>query len=159
VAEWRSYQYTVMPFGLKNSHVFFSRVVVVTFKEFIHKFLEVYLDDWNMFILLKDNIEVLRLMLYRCRQCLISLNLKKCVFCASFGIFLGHVVCKQGLLVDSAKIAVILNLEPPTSVRKLRENLGHIGYYRKFIKGYAQIATPMEKLLKKEAKFQWNKDY
>jgi hypothetical protein len=36
--------------------------------------------------------------------------------------------------------------------------LGHTGYYRKFIKGYAQITTPMEKLLKKEAKFQWNED-
>jgi hypothetical protein len=37
--------------------------------------------------------------------------------------------------------------------------LGHTGYYTKFIKEYAQITTPMEKLLKKEAKFQWNKDY
>jgi hypothetical protein len=40
----------------------------------------------------------------------------------------------------------------------LRETLGHIGYYKNFIKGYAQITTPMEKLLKKEAKFQWNED-
>jgi hypothetical protein len=36
--------------------------------------------------------------------------------------------------------------------------LGHTGYYQKFIKGYAHITTPMEKLLKKEAKFQWNED-
>jgi hypothetical protein len=61
--------------------VVFSRVVVATFKEFIHKFLEVYLDDWTMFSLLKDHIEVLRLMLDRCRQFHISLNLKKCILC------------------------------------------------------------------------------
>jgi hypothetical protein len=105
---WVSYQYTVMPFGLKNALAIFSRVVVAPFKDFIHKFLEVYLDDWNVFSLLKDHIEILRLMLDRCRQCHISLNLKKCIFCALFGILLGHVVCKQGLLVDLAKIAVIL---------------------------------------------------
>jgi len=63
------------------------------------------------------------------------------------------------LLVDLAKIAVILELEPPKSVRKLRVMLGHTGYYRKVIKGYAQITTSMEKLLKKEAKFQWNDDF
>ena len=36
--------------------------------------------------------------------------------------------------------------------------MGHTGYYRKFIKGYMQIATPMEKLLRKDTKFQWNED-
>jgi hypothetical protein len=43
VIEWGSYQYTMMLFGLKNAPAVFSRVVVATFKEFIHKFLEVYL--------------------------------------------------------------------------------------------------------------------
>jgi hypothetical protein len=42
--EWGSYRYTVIPFGLKNAPAMFSRVVVAAFKEFIHKFLEVYLD-------------------------------------------------------------------------------------------------------------------
>jgi hypothetical protein len=83
---------------------------------------------------------------------------EKCIFCAPFGILLGHVVCKQGLLVDPAKIVVIVNFPLPESVRQLRTMLGHTGYYRKFIKGYAQITTPMEKLLKKEAKFQWNEE-
>jgi hypothetical protein len=72
---------------------------------------------------------------------------------------LGHVVCKHGLLVDPTKIAIILELQPPTLATQLRETLGHTGYYRKFIKGYAQIIAPMENLLKKEAKFQWNEDY
>jgi hypothetical protein len=43
--EWGSYQYTVMHFGLNNAPAIFSRVVIVAFKEFIHPFLEVYLDN------------------------------------------------------------------------------------------------------------------
>jgi hypothetical protein len=116
VIEWGSYQYTVMSFGMKNAPAIFSRVVIVAFKEFIHAFLEVYLDDWTIYSLLKDHVEVLQLMLERYRQCHISLNIKKCIFGTLFGILLGHIVCKQGLLVDPAKIAIIVNLSPPKTV-------------------------------------------
>jgi hypothetical protein len=67
--EWRSYQYTIMTFGMKNAPSIFSRVVIASFKEFIHQFLEVYLNDWIVYSLLKDHVEVLRLMLERCNQC------------------------------------------------------------------------------------------
>jgi hypothetical protein len=67
VIEWRSYHYIVMTFGLNNSLAFFSRVMFAMFKEFIHKFLELYLDYWIVFILLKDHIEVLNIMLDKCR--------------------------------------------------------------------------------------------
>jgi len=60
--------------------------------------------------------------------------------------------------VDPYKIAIIVDLPPPTSVKQLCTALGHTWYYRKFIKGYAHITTPMEKLLNKEANFQWNED-
>jgi hypothetical protein len=59
------------------------------------------------------------------------------------------------LLVDPSKIAIIVNLPPPTSVKQLRTVLGHIGYYRKFIKGYVQIIAPMAKILTKYFQFQW----
>jgi hypothetical protein len=153
--EWGSYQYTVMPFGLKNSPTIFSRVVVKAFKEFLHKFLEAYFDDWNVFSLLKNHIECLRIMLDKCRQCQIALNLKKCIFFSPFGVLLGHIVCKQGLLADPSKIAIIVDFPPPTSVKQLCTALGHTIYYRKFIKGYAQITTPMEKLLKKDYQYEW----
>ena len=84
------------------------------------------------------------------------LNIKKCLFCVPLGILLGHVVCRQGLMVDPMKITVIINLEAPRNVKQLRETLGHTGYYRKFIKSYSQIIAPMEKLLKKDATFCWN---
>jgi hypothetical protein len=151
--EWRSYQYTVMMFGLKNAPTIFSRVVIAVFKEFIHQFLEVHLDDWTDYIFLKDHVEVLCLMLERCKQCQISLNINKCIFRTPFGILMGHILCKQGLLVDPTKIAIIVNLPLLKIVCQLRATLGHTGYYRKFIKGYAQITAPMEKLLMKDTKF------
>jgi hypothetical protein len=65
VIEWGFYQYTVMSFGLKNASALFSRVVIAAFKEFIHQFLEVYLDDWIVYSMLKNHVEDLRLMLER----------------------------------------------------------------------------------------------
>jgi hypothetical protein len=92
-------------------------------------------------------------MMDKCRKCQIDLNLKKCIFFSPFGVLLGHIVCKQGLLVDSSKIAIIVDFPPPTSVKQLCTTPGHIGYYRKFIKGYPQIITSMEKILKKDCQF------
>jgi hypothetical protein len=65
--EWGSYEYTFMMFGLNNAPTTFSRVVIVAFKSFIHQFLEVYLDDWIVYNLLKDHVDMLRMMLERCR--------------------------------------------------------------------------------------------
>lgn len=82
------------------------------------------------------------------------------MFCTPFGFLLGHVVCKEGLLVDQAKIAVIVDMPPPTLVKTLHATLGHTGYYyRQFIFHYAKITMPMEKLLNKDAKFIWTRDY
>jgi hypothetical protein len=53
---------------------------------------------------------------------------------------------------------IIFYLHPPTSVRQLCTALGHTGYYRKFIKGYAQITTPMAKILNNDSKFQWTEE-
>ena len=55
-----------MPFGLRNAPTIFSRVVVVVFKEFIHKFLEVYFDDWTVYELMDKHVRALRLMLAKC---------------------------------------------------------------------------------------------
>jgi hypothetical protein len=157
--KWGSFHYTVMPFGLKNAPTIFSRVVVEEFKEFLHNFLEAYFDDWASFSLLKDHIECLRLMLDKCRQCQISLSLKKCILFSPFGVLLGHIVCNKGLFVDPSKIAIIVDLPPPTLIRQLHTALGYTGYYQIFIKGYTYITTPMEKISKKDSKFQWTEEF
>jgi hypothetical protein len=45
IKEWGSFTYNVMPFGLNNTPTVFSRIVIASFREFIHKFIEVYMDD------------------------------------------------------------------------------------------------------------------
>lgn len=97
-------------------------------------------------------------MLDTCRRYRIALNLKKCMFFIPLGNILGHVVCRQGLMVGPMKFAVIMNLEVLQSVKQLRTTLGHTGYYKKFIEGYAQIITSMEKSLKPNVSFCWNDD-
>ena len=114
--EWGCCQYTIMPFGLKNAPAIFFRIVVSAFKDFIHKLFKVYFDDWTVFGLVRDHIENLRMMLERCHQYQIVLNLRKCIFCAPFGVLLGHVVCRDGILVNPTKVAIILDLSPPTSI-------------------------------------------
>ena len=136
VTEWGCYPYTIMPFGLKNAPAIFSKIVFSSFKYFIHKFLEVYFDYWILFGLTKDHIESLKMMVEHCLQYQISLNLKKCISCDAFGVRLGHVVYRDGILVNHPKIVIIFDLPPPTTIKELIETLRHTRYYNYFIKGY-----------------------
>jgi hypothetical protein len=59
IIEWGSFAYNVMPFGLKNAPAVFSRIVIASFREFIRKFIEVYMDDWTIYSLLKEHVVLL----------------------------------------------------------------------------------------------------
>ena len=87
-----------------------------------------------MYNVLKEHISLICLMFDHCRKLDISLNLNKCILCVPFGNFLGHIVCREGVLVDPSKFVVILNMCPPTTYKQLRSMLGYMGYYHKLHK-------------------------
>lgn len=103
-----------------------------TFKDFMHYFLQGYLDEWPQLVSFLSVRWSMRaqfyrkgLMFERCRQLQISLNLKKCVFAASYGTLLGHVICKEGMLVNRTKeISVILQLDDPKTQIEVKVFLG-----------------------------------
>ena len=61
--------------------------------------------------------------------------------------FLGHIVSGDGIKVDPSKISAIVNWKPPRNVSEVRSFLGLAGYYRRFVKGFSLIATPLTRLL------------
>ncbi|GKE74575.1 putative reverse transcriptase domain-containing protein, partial [Tanacetum coccineum] len=77
--------------------------------------------------------------------------LKKEELYAKFSKFLGHVIDSKGIQVDPAKIESIKDWASPKSPTKIRQFLGLVGYYRRFIEGFSKIARPMTKLTHKKS--------
>ncbi|GKE65735.1 hypothetical protein Tco_1519896, partial [Tanacetum coccineum] len=69
--------------------------------------------------------------------------------------FLGHVIDSEGIHVDPAKIESIKDWASPKTPTEIRQFLGLVGYYRRFIKGFLKIAKPMTKLTQKSMMFEW----
>ena len=69
---------------------------------------------------------------------------------------LGHVVTKEGILVDPEKIKAIEDWPVPKDVTDVRYFMGINGYYRRFIEGFSKIVNPITSLQKKGKKFDWN---
>ena len=72
------------------------------------------------------------------------------------GIMLGHIVSKEGIEVDKAKVELISNLPTPTCVKDIRSFLGHAGFYRRFIRDFSARARPLCNLLAKDITFAWS---
>ena len=72
------------------------------------------------------------------------------------GIVLGHWISGRGIEVDKAKIETIEKLPPPSSVKGIRSFLGHVGFYRRFIKDFSKIAKPLSNLLVQGAPFEFD---
>jgi hypothetical protein len=70
--------------------------------------------------------------------------------------FLGHVISKETIQVDPAKVEAVANWKQPETVTEIRSFLGLAGYYRQFIKGFSTLATLMTRLLRKDTPFVWN---
>ncbi|GET61515.1 uncharacterized protein LOC110064491 [Rhizophagus irregularis DAOM 181602=DAOM 197198] len=116
------YEFNVMPFGLKNAPAIFQRTMNKIFKEYLDKFMNVYIDDiiiysknWN------EHLQHIKIVLEELRKANMMLKLKKCEWAKKNVEYLGHVVGTDGLKPDNKKIEKIKNLKPPKNIKQIRE--------------------------------------
>ncbi|XP_060200529.1 uncharacterized mitochondrial protein AtMg00860-like [Lycium barbarum] len=82
----------------------------------------------------------------------------KCEFWLDTVAFLGHVVSKDGILVDPKKIDAVQQWPRPITPTKIRSFLGLSGYYRRFVAGFSVIAAPLTRLTQKNVQFKWTEE-
>src|ERR1043165_5449033 len=151
------YQFEVMPFGLMNAPPTFQRMMNKLFREWLYEFVMVYIDDIIIYSkTFEEHMVHVEKVLQKLKEANLMLKLKKCKWCEQNIEFLGHIVGRDGLKPDPAKIEKIKNIREPRDITGIRSFLGLCSYYRKFIKGFSKIAKPLNELLKKENRdFKW----
>ncbi|KAG6546714.1 hypothetical protein Mapa_011903 [Marchantia paleacea] len=97
----------------------------------------------------EDHFDHLIKILQRLEKAKASLNPEKCIFGCEEGLLLGHIISKDGIAVDPEKVKRILDLPFPVTLTKLRQFLGMVGYYRRFIFSFSNKAYALTVYMKK----------
>ena len=124
------------------------------FSDMVEKCIEVFMDDFFVFgSSFECCLSNLERVLKRCEDTSLVLNWEKCHFIVQEGIVLRHKISAKGIKVDKANIDVIEKLPLPVNVKGVRSFLGHVGFYRRFIKDFSKIVKPLNNLLNKDVVF------
>ena len=116
----------------------------------------IYLDDIVIYgsSLEEHELKLERLM-KRLREARLKLQPDKCEFLRPEVVYLGHVISKEGVRPDNKKLVAVREFPRPRNIKNVRQFLGLAGYYRRFIKGFSDIAKPLTSLTKKDVPFHW----
>jgi hypothetical protein len=110
ITKYGLYEFTVMSFGLTNAPAFFMNLMNNVFMDYLNKFVVVFIDDILIYSQSEEeHANHLRLVLQRLREHRLYAKLSKFEFWIDEVLFLGHIINKEGLVVDPKKVADILN--------------------------------------------------
>nr|GEZ91013.1 putative reverse transcriptase domain-containing protein [Tanacetum cinerariifolium] len=153
------YEFQVMPFELINAPTVFMDLMNRVCKLYLDKFMIVFIDDILIYSKNeKEHEEHLKAILGLLKEEKLYAKFSKCEFWIPKVQFLGHVIDSQGIHVDTAKIESVKDWASPKTPTEIRQFLGLVGYYRRFIEGFLKIAKSMTKLTQKAIKFDWGEE-
>ena len=150
------FEFNVMPFGLTNSPLTFVRLMDTIFKDLKNVSVLTYLDDIIIFSnSLEDHFRDLDQVLGKLSDAGLKIKLRKCQMLRSKLNFLGHEINAEGVKMQIDKIEKLVDYPPPRDKKGIKRFMGMVNYYRPFIDKFAEIASPITKLLKKDIDFLW----
>ncbi|CAI7778640.1 unnamed protein product [Closterium sp. NIES-53] len=154
-----SYEFTVMPFGLTNAPSTFQLTMNRFFRDLLDRCVIVYLDDILIFSKTREHhLRDLDTVFKRLQESRIITKGSKCEFFKQELEFLGHVISRNGIKFDPAKIKTIQEWKSPTNVTELQSFLGFVNNVRRFIPNMAGIIGPLTDLLHKDRNFVWGEE-
>ena len=148
------YEFNRCPFGLSQAPAYFQRLVHEVLKGITFAF--GYLDD--ILIFSPDNkthLEHLEVVFQRLKEADLKLKASKCNFFKKHIQYLGHLVSGEGIEPLPEKLEAVRKMPPPTTPKEVRQFLGLVGYYRKFVPKFADIARPLTNLTKLDIPYEW----
>ena len=151
------FEFTVLPFGLKNSPAVFQRLMHQVLRGLQGNICTVFLDDIIVYSTTwESHLHRLREVMDRLRHYNLRAHPDKCKLGTHELLYLGHIINAEGNQVDPNKVAAITKIQPPENTTEVRAFLGLVGYYRRFIPDFAAIASPLHQLLKKSHTGGWD---
>ena len=148
-----------LAFGLRNSPSCFQNLMSRCLKDLNWKIALVYIDDILIFSQNFDqHLDHLGQVFQNLRAANLRIHPGKCKFAAREVKYLGHILSPKGIKVDPSKYSAIETYPVPKNAKNVRAFLGLAQFYRKYIKSFAQIALPLNKLLRKDVKFEWTEE-
>ena len=146
------YEFLRMPYGLCNAPATFQRLMQNCLGELNLTYALVYLDDMIVYSHTEeDHLRRLQAVFERFQEHGLKLKPSKCSFLWKQITFLGHEVSAEGMKPRNLNLKGIAEMAPPENYTAVRRFLGMTGFFRRFIKGYARIAKPLNDILEGEA--------
>ncbi|UYV63691.1 hypothetical protein LAZ67_2005321, partial [Cordylochernes scorpioides] len=153
------YEFCRLPYGFKNSPQIYHRAINQVMQKYKLNFVTHYFDDFIIFSdTLEDHLQHLQQFLTVCQHENIKLNYNKCLFFKTNIYFLGYTVTAGTYAPQTRNLDTISAIKPPTNQKTLQSFLGAVNVYNKFIPDYARLRAPLNKLLKKDVKWNWDPD-
>lgn len=154
------YEFLRMPMGLKNSPSTFQRVMDNVLKDLQNVVCLVYLDDIIVFSTsLQEHMVNLEKVFTKLRESNFKVQMDKSEFLKLETAYLGHIITKDGIKPNPDKIQAIEKYPLPRTPKEIKQFLGLVGYYRKFIPDFARITKPLTQCLKKGRQVVVNTQY
>ena len=142
------------PFGLAQAPAYFQRLVNEVLSGLTFAF--VYLDDILIFSPnMKSHLKHLRTLFERLRSADLKLKEIKGNFLKKHIQYLGHIVSGKGITPLPEKLDSIQKMLPPRTPKEVKQFLGLIAYYRKFVPRFSDLARPLNALTQKNIEFEW----